>query len=257
MFQKLWLRGQPTMADYYPVLARAVSGLAKNDAQARRELYARARAIVGEQLRCGGRDTGVVLHEQAALEAAIGRIEAEARSDQTPMNGKAAVARTSGRRAIAPAERRAENTARSLSKILQAVQSHETNAQSALPSRQKPNNALRSPLPAIEQKSTAPTDHQSSTTAPSGLGQAPNSVGTMLFGLTYVVAALAFVGVTYIRCTVWLYQGVIGYPILLGVMACTLGLFIVPPVAIFRKTSNPPTIDSVWRFIYARSRGLL
>jgi len=246
------------MADYYPVLARAVSGLPCNDAQARRALYARARAIVGEQLRRGGRDTAVdVLREQAALEAAIGRIEAEARSSHTPNNGKAAVARASARRAIAPAEQRVENTVRSLSKILQAVQSHEASPQSALPSRQKPNNALRSPLPAIEQKNTAPTDRRSSTTTTSGLGQAPNSVGTMLFGLTYVVAALAFASVTYIRCTVWLYQGAIGYPILLGVMAFTLGLFIVPPMMIFRKTSNPPTIDSVWRFIYARSRGLL
>lgn len=246
------------MADYYPVLARAVCGLPSNDAQARRELYARARAIVGEQLRCGGRDTAVeVLREQAALEAAIGRIEAEARSSHMPNNGKAAVARASARRAIAPAEQRAENTARSLSKILQAVQSHEASAQSAPPSWQNAKNALRSPLPAIEQKNPAPTDHQGSRTATSGLGQAPNSVGTMLFGLTYVVAALAFVGVTYIRCTVWLYQGVIGYPMLLGVMAFTIGLFTVPPVAIFRKTSNLPTIDSVWRFIYARSRGLL
>lgn len=220
------------MADFYPVLARAVSGLPKNDAQARRDLYARARAIVGEQLRRGGRDPAVdLLREQAALEAAIERIEAETRSGQAPMNGKAALAHASGRRTIAPPERRAANTARSLSKILQAVQSHEA-----------------------EPGAIA---HRHDRTPPSALGQAPNSVGSMLFALTYVVAALAFAGVTYIRCTVWLYQGVIGYPILLGVMAVTLGLFIVPPVAIFRKTSSLPTMDAVWRFIYARSRGLL
>jgi hypothetical protein len=246
------------MADFYPVLARAVSGLANNDAQARRDLYARARAIVGEQLRRGDRNAAVdVLREQAALETAIGRIEAEARSGQAPMNGKAAVARASGRRTVAPLEQRAANTARSLSKILQAVQSHEADTASALPPWPKSKSVLRSPLPAIEQKEPAATAHRHGRTPPSGLGQAPNSVGSMLFALTYVVAALAFAGVTYIRCTVWVYQGVIGYPILFGVMAVTLGLFIVPPVAIFRKTSSRPTMDAVWRFIYARSRGLL
>ena len=57
----------------------------------------------------------------------------------------------------------------------------------------------------------------------------------MLFATAYIVAALAFTGVTYIRCIVWLYQGVIGYPILLGVMAVTLGLFIVPPRDVFQE----------------------
>ena len=245
------------MADYYPVLARAVSGLPSNDAQARRDLYARARTIVGEQLRRGGRGNAPdILREQATLEAAIGRIEAEARS-RTEMNGEAVVPRPSRRPAVAPAEPRAANAARSLSKILQAVEVHETSAGPQLPSRLQPKNVIRALLPALEQNKTGATGVRSGLRTTSGLGQAPNSVGTMLFGLTYVVAALAFAGVTYIRCSVWLYQGVIGYPTMLGVMAFTLGLFIVPPWAIFRKTSSLPTIDSVWRFLYGRSRGLL
>lgn len=245
------------MADYYPVLARAVSGLPSNNAQARRDLYAHARMVVGEQLRRGGQGTVMeILREQAALEAAIGRVEAEARP-QPRINGKAAVPRAYRLPAIAPAEQRVANTARSLSKILQAVAPHEARTESTLPPRMKPKNVFRSPLPPIEQRNTAPTGDRSGKKPIAGLGQAPNSVGTMLFGLTYVVAALAFVGVTYVRCTVWLYQGAIGYPTLLGVMAFTLGLFVVPPLAIVRKTSSLPTIDSVWRFIYGRSRGLL
>ena len=83
------------------------------------------------------------------------------------------------------------------------------------------------------------------TKATGELGGAPGSLGTMLFATAYIVTALAFTGVTYIRCMVWLYQGVIGYPILLAVMAVTLGLFIVPPVMIFRKTSMLPRPGSV------------
>ena len=62
----------------------------------------------------------------------------------------------------------------------------------------------------------------------------------LLFVTAYIVAALAFTGVTYIRSIVWLYQGVIGYPVLLAIMTVTLALFIVPPVMIFRKTSALP-----------------
>lgn len=238
------------MADYYPVLARAVSALSGNDIQARRDLYAHARAVVGDQLRRGGRGSAAdILREQASLEAAIGRIEAEAGS-RAGTNREAAVPRPSRRPAAARAEPRAANAARSLSKILQAVELHEASAGSPLTPQLQPKNVIRSLLPAIEQKKTGATVAQ-------GLGQAPNSVGTMLFGLTYVVAALAFAGVTYIRCSVWVYQGIIGYPTMLGVMAFTLGLFIVPPWVIFRKTSTLPTIDSMWRFIYGRSRGLL
>jgi hypothetical protein len=242
------------MADYYPVLARAVTGLSSNDAPARRDLYARARTIVGEQMRRGGRDSAAdMLREQAALEAAIGRVEDEARA-QT--NGKTAAPHGARRAAVAPPPPRA-NAVRSLSRILQAVEVDEASDGRVLRSRLQPKNVIRSPLPAIEQKEAAPAFAQSGNKTPPGLGQAPNSVGTMLLGLTYVVAALAFAGVTCIRCSVWLAQGVIGYPAMLGVMAFTLALFIAPPVAIFRKTSSLPTIDGVFRFIYGRSRGLL
>ncbi len=239
------------MADYYPVLTRAISGLPSNDPQARRDLYARARIIVNEQLRDGGRNAAVeVLREQAALEAAIGRIEAEARSARLPISAKAAAAPDGTRAAIATPDRRVENTARSLSKILQAVQSDKDD-----PGGQSHREAANGAMVPSAAKSAVPT-HQHAK-PPSALGKAPSSLGTMLFELTYVVAAVAFIAVTYIHCIVWVYQGVIGYPVLLAVMAFTCALFIAPPVIIFQKTSSLPTIDTLWRLIHTTSRRVL
>ena len=67
------------MADFYPVLARAVSQLPVDAPQARRDLYDHARGILIAQLR--NRDPHVsvpeMMREQAALESAIRRLEAE------------------------------------------------------------------------------------------------------------------------------------------------------------------------------------
>jgi len=82
----------------------------------------------------------------------------------------------------------------------------------------------------------------------------PNSIGAKLLGLAYIMVAVAFTGVTYIRCIVWVAQGVIGYPTLLVVTALTLGLFIVPPVMLFRRTSAMPSFSFLLRFLYSASR---
>ena len=247
--------GLAAMADYYPVLARAISGLPSDDPQARRALYARARTIVTEQLRSGGHAATVeVLREQAALEAAIGRIEAEALTARLSLNGKTAAPPAGRRVAIAPVERRVENTARSLSKILHAVQSEDT--QSAGAPQQKAVNGATALSPAAESGAVVTSDDRNKKAA-SALGTAPSSLGTMLFDLTYVVAAFAFTAVIYIRCSVWVYQGIISTPIMLGVMAFTLALFVAPPAIIFRRTSRLPTIDMVLRFIHATSRRML
>lgn len=67
-------------ADYYPILAGAVSRLPTNSAQARQELYERARTILLAQL---GRqeisELGAV-GERVVLETAILKVEAEAQS---------------------------------------------------------------------------------------------------------------------------------------------------------------------------------
>lgn len=72
------------MADFYPLLTRAVSKLPVDSPHERQELYDQARAILLKQLR--GNDGAVtapsVVRQQASLEAAIRRIEAELRVSQ-------------------------------------------------------------------------------------------------------------------------------------------------------------------------------
>ncbi|WP_374306945.1 hypothetical protein [Methylocella sp.] len=68
------------MADYYPLLARAVAGLPENSAQARATIYERARsALVGQLRRLEPPiPQEEIDRESAALEAAVARLEAEA-----------------------------------------------------------------------------------------------------------------------------------------------------------------------------------
>lgn len=67
------------MADYYPLIARAVSGLEKNTGEARRSLYERARAALVTQLRgtTPPMSESDITKERLALEEAIRKIEAE------------------------------------------------------------------------------------------------------------------------------------------------------------------------------------
>jgi hypothetical protein len=67
------------MADYYSVLGRAVVGLERGDSAAREDLYERARSIIIAELRRQNPKISAlaITREQAALEAAIARLEAE------------------------------------------------------------------------------------------------------------------------------------------------------------------------------------
>jgi hypothetical protein len=69
------------MADYYPLLSRAIAGLESNTSEQRRGVYDRARAALVRQLR--GADPPLsepeITRERLALEDAVRRIEAEAR----------------------------------------------------------------------------------------------------------------------------------------------------------------------------------
>jgi hypothetical protein len=78
------------MADYQPLIAKAVAGLEKNTGEARRALYERARTALVAQLRgvTPALSESDITRERLALEEAIRKVEAEsarkARLDQAP-----------------------------------------------------------------------------------------------------------------------------------------------------------------------------
>jgi len=74
------------MADYYPLIARAVGGLEKNTGENRRVLYERARAALVNQLRGiePTLDESDITRERLALEESIRKVEAEAAKRARP-----------------------------------------------------------------------------------------------------------------------------------------------------------------------------
>ena len=87
------------MADYYPLIARAVGGLDKNTGENRRALYDRARAALVNQLRGvePALDETDITRERLALEEAIRKVEAEAAK-----RSRADTSEAEARRAVAP-----------------------------------------------------------------------------------------------------------------------------------------------------------
>src|SRR5215813_6336503 len=67
------------MADYHPLIARAVAGLEKNTGENRRALYERARVALVTQLRgvVPPLEESEITRERLALEEAIRKVEAE------------------------------------------------------------------------------------------------------------------------------------------------------------------------------------
>lgn len=74
------------MADFYPILSRAVAGLSDNTPEARRALYERAKTALVNQLR--GLDPPLgeaeIMRERLALDEAMARIEADHDETATP-----------------------------------------------------------------------------------------------------------------------------------------------------------------------------
>ena len=92
------------MADYYPLIARAVADLDKNTGENRRALYERARAALVNQLRGVDPplDESDITRERLALEEAIRRLEVEAakrlRPDSPELDEKSHALRDQGLR---------------------------------------------------------------------------------------------------------------------------------------------------------------
>jgi hypothetical protein len=67
------------MADYYPLIAKAVAGLEKSTGEARRALYDRARSALVAQLRgvTPALSESDITRERLSLEEAIRKVETE------------------------------------------------------------------------------------------------------------------------------------------------------------------------------------
>src|SRR5215470_17334335 len=84
------------MADYYPLIAKAVAGLEKSTGEARRALYDRARSALVAQLRgvTPALSESDITRERLSLEEAIRKVETEAarrsRTDPPPRPASAA-----------------------------------------------------------------------------------------------------------------------------------------------------------------------
>lgn len=206
------------MADYYSILARAISNLPDNSSAARQHVYERARAVIVAHLRGRNVDESSpeALQEQAALDGAIHRLEQEVRS--VP---KAA--------ALPPANIQAKQ----LSKVLQVLQADGDEGQAIAASRAM--NAAGTPQPGAIADNEVTIPWRGNPVEE--MRQVPHTIGAMLFGIAYIVAAMAFTGVACIRCAIWVSEGVIGYPIMIAVTAGVVGLFLLPPLALFRHAA--------------------
>src|SRR5471030_2039087 len=74
------------MADYFPLIARAVAGLDKNTGENRRALYERARTALVAQLRSvdPALNESDITRERLALEESIRKVEADAAKRSRP-----------------------------------------------------------------------------------------------------------------------------------------------------------------------------
>lgn len=229
------------MADYYPVLVRAISGLSDTSAPARQELYERARAFVIDELRRQNREKSApeVLSEQAALEAAILRVEAESASIEMPAKAGPPPAPAILPAAAVAAQSRSSSSY--FSNIFWIPRSRKPrDRKPAAPAAARPHKSEKS-----DRRIPRPRDE---------LGGILDSLGGMLLGTLLVVAAIAFTGVLYIRGLVWVSEDVIAYPMLLVATAITLCLLVALPLLISRNGSTLSAFGFFSRLLYSASR---
>ena len=95
------------MADYHPLIARAVAGLEKNTGENRRALYERARTALVAQLRgvAPALDESEITRERLALEEAIRKVEAESARHAREARGRRSIQRAEHPRRETPPRR--------------------------------------------------------------------------------------------------------------------------------------------------------
>jgi hypothetical protein len=240
------------MADYYPVLARAVSRLSENNARTRNELYERARGIVLEELR--KRDPEKLAPEQAALEAAVLRLEAEAAAQQAPVRTAPAPPQAPARAAPAPSSappsRPPVNTAAPAKTASRHVFGIFRTRRPGKPREKLPEK----PAPAPARSAQRAASDKRMPDPGEALGGALNSLTVMLYGTAFLVAVMAVTGVVYVRGLIWVAEGVVTYPVLLVVTATVFSLLIILPRAMFHSASTWTTFNFLSRLLYSASR---
>jgi hypothetical protein len=199
------------MADYYPALARAVSSLPDNNAQARKELYEHAQTILVEQLRRQDpqKSAQEIMRERAALEMAIRKVEARSRSAQTHTPNSPTLPR------------------------LIVVVEHDSN--DIEPRRERLTQDRVTVWPTLVQPVTIETSKKPAKNAAHDMGEMPASLGAMLIRTAFIAGMIPLIGIIYIRGLILVSENVIGYPVLLVATAGMLGLLFCLPLAIIRK----------------------
>lgn len=223
------------MADFYPVLSRAVARLEDNTEEARRELFERARTIAVAQLRRQdpSKSAREIEHELAALETAIRRVELESRAHPAPEPTRPAQARATVNRSSAVNDRK-DATPRG---------SAATTRQESAP-----------PANTLPQDTGIGTDGPQAISATNEMTAMAKSLGTMLAGIAFTVGAMTLIGVVYVRGLVLVENGVIDYSVLLAEVVILLGLFIALPFAVFRNPRIASAIDYLVKLIYSALR---
>jgi len=143
------------MADYYPLIARAVAGLEKNTGDARRIVYERARTALVAQLRgvTPALSESDVTRERLALEEAVRKVEAESARQNWNDQGSRGDGRADMRSDPLNNKMRAPDMPRWEDSLLPAFQ--EAQRRSAPPPRPEPT-LRRQPSPSALRPAKAP-----------------------------------------------------------------------------------------------------
>lgn len=151
------------MADYYPLISRAVAGLENASGEARRAMYERARTALIAQLRSVDPPLSEsdITRERLALEEAVRKVESEAakraRVDPPPPKSevKAELARAEAARSEAA---RLETPRPDASQGEPAMpdRSHAPKPEAPRPQGPRPGDALRGPIPRPPSREGAP-----------------------------------------------------------------------------------------------------